>query len=319
MRFAALCLAMGYVAAANASFDLMLLPSSDGKIYRYDPANQVHLGSFGTGGTINATAANPVNGEVAVIREGQASMGYDSSTGALKWASSAGGATSWLGYNSSLNRYDVLAADRYLDTISSNEYVFGPQLAPFTLYQNYIRYDGGSGLAFGIGLASGIVTFARWTGGVILQSSNTTNAAGTTTLSNLLEHDGETYLIGGTGSSFIFSQVIDATGTATSVATANLLNGGLANFDAAQRVYLVKSHTGFYAVGKSSGSANWRVNELINLSANNWYKAGGFETNVAYSAALPSIILAPEPGTMIALGAGLAAILKRRKRSAVSG
>ena len=147
MRILCLLAAMGAITTAFASFDLLLLPSSDGKIHRFDPANQVNLGSFGSGGSIDGTAINPVNGEIAVIRQVIASMCYNPNTGALLWASNGAGTARWLGYNETFNRYDVLADNRYLDTIQSNAYAFGPILAPTNTLQNYIRYDNGSGLA----------------------------------------------------------------------------------------------------------------------------------------------------------------------------
>ena len=316
MRSLCLIAAMCAFSAANASFDLMLLPSSDGKIYRYDPANQVHLGSFGSGGTIDATAVNPINGELVLIRQGAASMGYNPNTGALNWASGGGGGVQWIGYNTALNRYDVLASNRFLDTVAGNEYIFGPSLAPTNTVQNYIRYDNGSGLAFGMDYNAGIITFRRWTNGATLLNSNTQSIGTFNYISNLMQHDLETYVVMSNGSSHMFSQVLSPTTTSAGVFGANFVNATLSGFDIGGRVYLVRSHTGFYAVGKDNSSANWRVNELINLNANNWYNAGGVVTSVAYQAALPSIVLAPEPGSMIALGAGLLAILKRRKRAA---
>lgn len=43
---------------AHASFDLMLIPGNNNRIYRYDPLNNVHLGSYGTQGDSNLIAAD---------------------------------------------------------------------------------------------------------------------------------------------------------------------------------------------------------------------------------------------------------------------
>ena len=209
MRILCLLAAMGAITTAFASFDLLLLPSSDGKIHRFDPANQVNLGSFGSGGSIDGTAINPVNGEIAVIRQGIASMGYNPNTGALLWASNGAGTARWLGYNETFNRYDVLADNRYLDTIQSNAYAFGPILAATPTVQNYIRYDNGSGLALGMDVSSGVLTFRRWTNGTTLVNTNTQTFAAVNFVSNLMQHEAETYLVISNPASHLFSQIVN--------------------------------------------------------------------------------------------------------------
>lgn len=319
MRFVCLGIALGLVSTSFASFDLMLLPSTDGKIYRFDPVNKVHLGSFGSGSQINATAINPTNGQLVAIRDGIATIGYNPHTGETLWGANGGGTANWMGYNSANNRFDILVGSRFLDQIASNTYGYGPPISTTGTLQNYLRYDNGAGLAIGMEYISGTMTYRRWTNGSTPQDQNTVSMASVTMVSNLVEYGSTTQVVLGSGSTFSFMNVNNPTTAFANVSATNMLGGGLTGFDAAGRVYLVKSHTGFYALGKDSASTNWKMFDLLSLGGGNWYNAGGYITNVAYTGALPSIILAPEPGTMAAVGLGLAAILKRRKRVAGSG
>jgi hypothetical protein len=78
---------------------------------------------------------------------------------------------------------------------------------------------------------------------------------------------------------------------------------------------MVNSHTGIYIMGKNVSSSDWRIQNLGIFGSNSLLVNSRVISGLAYHNARPAIIIAPEPGTMVALGLGLAAILRRRKAS----
>lgn len=294
------------VSPAIASFDLMFIPSSDGQIHRYDPENNVRLGSFGLGGTITDMAIEPTTNKLAVIRN-NGSMTYNSSTGALLGVGGADPAAR-LTWNSSLNRFDAFA-QIYLDglQVSPHNYTFGPSIAVSAW--NYLRVGSGA-LTMSRTAAPNFNWFASGLGTPTTVTS--TLFSGLNYASPFLKTVGGLDLVV-MQSPFnaTITQIIAAGPTPTASAMITFTNG----FDFSQPLHMVNSHTGIYVLGKNSTSTDWRIHNVGIYGENVLEINSRVISGLAYHNARPAIIIAPEPGTMVALGLGIAAMLRRRKAS----
>ena len=294
------------VSPAMATFDLMFIPSTDGQIYRYDPENDVRLGNFGLSGPITDMAIDPTTNKLAVIRE-NGSMSYDSSTGALLGVGISD-FRARLTWNSSLNRFDAFAA-RYVDglQVTPHNYSLGPSITVSAW--NYLRVGSGA-LTMSRVAAPTLNWFAYGVGNVT--SSSTTGFTDLTYVSPFLKTVGGLDLfISQTATSASISRIVNAGPTATFSTMLSFSS----EFDFSQPLHMVNSHTGIYIMGKNVSSSDWRIQNLGIFGSNSLLVNSRVISGLAYHNARPAIIIAPEPGTMVALGLGLAAILRRRKAS----
>jgi hypothetical protein len=314
-----------------ASFELMLLPGADGRNYRYDPVNNISLGSYRSGTTVITNIA--------------------ASTAGLAYGSSSSGSAYFVHEYSTGNALPLLNGPN--QPLSTD--ISGNTLYALTGFGTLQRYDlttgsistisfsnfvGGAGVTWRTGTVFGGRYYAagvNGTGNIVLQNINlTTNAVSTaitTTLTagginrlgkmaafrntSFASADGMfVYQTSGTGfNTFRFDINADGsvpTGTPTTTA---LLNFGTANFIPAT----MASHDGFKVVGQDSAVlTNYRINHysfttgILTPQTDTFAATGG--TRTGYELFQPALIVAPEPGTMIALGLGLAGIMRRRTR-----
>ena len=294
------------VSPAMASFDLMFIPSTDGQIHRYDPENDVRLGNFGLGTPITDMAIDPTTNKLAVIRS-NGSMSYNSSTGALLGVGTMDSSAK-LTWNSSLNRFDAFA-ESFMDglQVSPHIYTFGPQVAGPSW--NYLRVGSGA-----LTLSRVAAPTLNWyaSGAGTVTSSAATGFTGLTYVSPFLKTVGGLDLVlTQTSSSALLSVVVNAGPTAALPSIFSFTS----EFDFSQPLHMVNSHTGVYVMGKNASSADWRIQNYGIFGTSIVQVNSRVISGLAYHNARPAIIIAPEPGTMVALGLGLAAMLRRRKAS----
>jgi hypothetical protein len=309
-----------------ASFELMLLPGADGRNYRYDPVNNISLGSYRTGVTaITNIAASTAGLSYGSISTGSAYFVHEYSTG---------------------NALQLLNGP--LQPLSTD--ISGNTLYALTAFGMLQRYDLTTGgiasttLASGVTWRTGTVLGNRYyaagvngTGNIVLQNINLTTNAVSTAITTTLPVAGLTRLgkmaafrntsfasgegmfvyqtSGGGFNTLRFDINADGsvpTGTPT---TSALLNFATTNFIPAT----MASHDGFKVVGQDSAVlTNYRINHysfttgILTPQTDTFAATGG--TRTGYELFQPALIVAPEPGTMIALGLGLAGIMRRRTR-----
>ena len=302
----------------------MFLPGIDGRMHRHDPVNQISLGSYfaSTGHAINTVytggtvlSATPIG---SAVRE------HNYSTGNL---------------NSIRN---LFTSGKALDTYGSNILMLTNGVARMfnssntqvssKLLDNTISWQTGvrSGNYFHlIGTSpSNLLTFQSWNlvTNVLGTAIVTTTQLGTTSIGAAAEafNSGNNarklaFISSVTGASVnLISQELNTDGSFINTPSTITLP---TTFSMARMMPAVlRGHTGVYVVGDdSSGSTTARISRLdFN---------GSFLTAYAYTIAAPggglsqtsgffqpAIVVAPEPASVVAIGAGLAALLRRRKK-----
>lgn len=295
---------------ASASFDVLLQGDYDanqfGHIDRYDPVSRVYLGSFQVGFTLPEHMVTDVARSIVYVRTSinQVQM-YNYSTGALLESLTLNGSQLCLSDDGTF-LYSLSGGQlRGVNVYSGNG------VTPLTL--SGLGTDTG-GFAFtpnGLILAADN-TNARYrlfnsTGGLIFNNSYLGGVTDVEQVS-LNRNDGF--------STYSYMGITNLTDSTFNTFVTTTLNSP-ATVDSgsffAQLTGVVSAHEGHYLIGTNISSPTSLIAQRRTYAG---VAASQFTLSQTTSALGGSaIVLAPEPGTMIALGAGVLALLKRRKKA----
>lgn len=312
MKFSLLVMLGGISGSALASFDLMLVQEATPtggllRVHRVDPANGVSLGSFFIGPESRGMAASLARRELYTTDINGNLRTYDYSTGAFKS----------MRYIGMTNVYDfVLANDgnRLL-------YVNG---------SNTVRsFDLNTGSVSTL-LTDGAASFVKVTqtpNGDLYLCQNEIGSLKRYMPSgpNYILMSTETYagvqvgqmafVPGTTGTNGILYYGSYNNGVGYNITSnGNFIFGNGWNYTPpghANVTSVSRSHVGAYFAGLDTGGTLTRISEVdaegYMIRTNTFSGINGGVKTIA-------IVLAPEPGSVLALGAGLAILLRRRKR-----
>lgn len=297
---------------SSASFDLVMVADNIGsfngpvpaKIHRYDGDSGVYLGSFNAGfSAINDLAVNKDAGELYALSIGRLNV-FDYNTGSLKRSFTTGGAAAKF-FNGKLyrasgsNLSEVNLATGATTSVVS--WVNSINDFAFTGNGSYALFNASVGVLQGYssaGVAGTPLTatgFATSDPRLSMEGGSMTNfyVAGPSTTS-------------ATTTSFRHLS-LSASGNLTLLASATFSTTFITTFEDVH-----EAHAGTWLYGKNSTG----VNSLYRMYSS-WPSGGDtvFATPQVTTAGPIAVVLAPEPGTMIALGAGALALLRRRKKS----
>jgi hypothetical protein len=318
--FLAACSAL-CLSSAFASFDMMLMPSFTNRINRYDPANGVSLGGF------NANSARLITIDQA---QGRAFV-YDSANSRIRGynynsgesfgvSASISGVTS-LDYHAGSNRVFALnSGGLFFATPGSGALNSFVTLGSGTTWQTtvvsgnvitafgnsgtgnivYESYNCTTGASVGSGSTTGIVLASTAIGKpTFFASPNAPNGFYAFTYVNL------------TGGVTVGRSSVNALGAAGLVTGFSL--SGFASGTVMPSA--VPAHGGFFLVGQSAttatdtlvrkmDNASTFTAEYTNTISGTTFTAGPYQA---------ANVVAPEPGSMIALGLGVAALVRKRR------
>lgn len=332
MRSVALGCGLLFGVFAHASFDMMLIANGgDNRIYRYDPENNVAPGSFSvTGPMYDIVAAQPlnevyvlsrnINGAAAIIR-------HDYNTGAYKGVVNLGGSfgtprkVTMTGLGELLVSYDR-------DVVRYNP-LTGAQIGTSLFYSDRTFFYSG-GAAF---LANGRYTLVGETDGSVwtndfmmtFTSSNVQTQSLVASTSASL-HSYTDITANASGSAMILSEVLNANNIMYRLYNASTTGVELTN------ISLNLGGTGLTANGSEWGHAG-RAYMIYHGSVNGNLSVIPFDTNLGQFGQSQvvsgftnatnfyrgsAMIVAPEPGSLLAFVAGAAMLLRRRARSAAT-
>lgn len=305
------CVLVAAAPAAHASFELMMaLDRTDKVVHRYDPFTGVYLGSFGSG-----IIQNPLgmvidqNSQTAFILQNRPASGQDYITR--------------LNYNTGefLGTFQLFSSNANSIGLTNNGQFMCSVIAPDV---SLINSTGGeaawvtSPVGVTAGAYSGIAqdihgtVYAVTDNGVIYGWTNPFTTNGARPLVSLgaptaLASRGQlaargNWIAAGNQNTLVYARTVASGGF-------NLTSGVSTPYTNVRGVAIGHENM-MYAAGQtgvSVGSIS-RYDQFGNFAGS--FGAGQLKDPIALS-----VVVAPEPGTMAALGLGLAALLKRRRKA----
>ncbi len=292
--------------SANASFEMMLIADNgsglgQGHIKRFDPENGVYLGEFGRGfmGQITGMCLDQANGKIYVAET-------TGSYAAINEFDYSTGARTRVLYSAS--------PYRIVGMFINNGELFG--FDPFPTNSLLFGYDLNTSASFyvqSVGI-SNVRDAAVVNGKVRVASAAGISSFALATPSALTVDVSGDFSAVSAGRWQSFSGTVN--GTLSARTTGSIIQyGNDATFTASgTKIAIGQSHDAVYTLYNSSAGVfnvarNGSWNPYPNYS--NTVVANGYLTNPVDMA----IVVAPEPGSMIALGAGVLALVRRRKSS----
>ncbi len=326
LRFLAMSLLISVGGAAQASFEMMMFVDGN-RIVRYDPENRIQLGSFGAGelGTYTGAqiAADPTNhGVVAALNGDGTIRRFNAFTGRYLGALSVGVNPF---YGNGPMRFEVLNNGNFLiagyigggteqvSRIYSG--TTGAQLvdmSPFgAAYWALDSVQGSDGNIYTLNRINNAGTYSFYTfcytssGGYL--GANGLGSSSDASRFRAIGRSGNRILITG---NFQYAAVSHANGvfqTLTYVSWSTWSNPGVTG-----DIVWAHSRNHLHEVrDNGGGSFTNRVNHYDPMT--NYMGQGAIDLPYTTSLGSMTIITAPEPGTMAALGLGLVALLRRRR------
>lgn len=312
--------------AALASFDMLMMPSiSSGRINRYDPINNVSLGSFNGGTAARLITINQATNRAFVYDTGVnrlrsfnyntgeilggnlssasiISMDYHAPSNRL-WHITSTGISRWetsVAFTTSVQTNTASFSAQSGTLINDSVYaVFGLNATNQIVVNNYNASTG----AFISAITTPVAVQA---GSRLGQATNfLASAAGNTPYAAVTYRDSS-------GNPFIYRSGYNA----SNVVIFDIGSQALTGYNAANVTpALVRGHEGFFVVGQDSTTGTLtRIQQFDNSGAFGLVQNTTM-TGATYSAGAYQVanVVAPEPTSMIALGLGLIAIAKRRR------
>lgn len=304
-------LSIGLCASAHASFDLILVADNTGsfsgpttsKVHRYDGDTGVYLGYFDAGlNPIQDLAVNGATNEAFVATANGVNV-YNISTGALKRQIGTGNSGALKMYNGELYRASTNQLFRVNQTTGASTLIKNWSHAlddfVFTTFGSYVLYNRALGDAEGFS-SSGVA-------GTSFSSPSFGGSTGRMAMDGL--NPNLMYLMGDAPAPNVGIHYSGVTAAGTfSMASSSWTSAFFQSF-----IDIAPSHTGYWMYGNTGGT-----NERFLVRMNSGIGAGGdhfFKTPQVTNAGQIAIVLAPEPGSLLAVGIGIAAMLKRKKKS----
>lgn len=310
--------------SAMASFELMYLPSiTDGAVYRYDPVNRVRMGQinninapvnvFYTGGALGLVDSNTTGNHLfdfnTGINEGFVNSSQFSSISVDGTTVSHASGSTFI----SMATTGGSVGSTALSTTTSQ--FSGARLSNGNLFTLSNDTSGVRGSLFSssgalihtiVGLAS--LTRTVNSNIVLDTTSNGTQVA-------------RVFLRDTAGTMRVLAFSLGTTGT-TITGSSNFVVGSL-TYASTSTLSLSRAHGGYYLVGADASSPTsatrftlYNNNGVLGSVQSSWIESmNTHNTALIYGV---SNVVAPEPGPMLALGVGVATLLRRKRKSSRS-
>ncbi len=324
MKLLALLSYLAISGSVAASFDMMYIPDAGGSIvHRFDPVNRVYLGSINAPSRM--ASGNNSSSRLAVCETGSLPYFVNGYTGEFQTSTTgasaqtihlkAAGNELLASSGAVLRRYDPVSA-----ALISSAGVSG------TMFAQSIAEIGGSRIAV-LGTTANGITLQTYSSTLGFLSEtlliSSANAASSAALSSMA------FVTLGGASHVVFTyrnssnQVslarVAMTGGITPGATSQEVLSGFSTTSALTTTSVMAGHGGsFFIVGQGTTSTISRVIQGYIVPGIATFTTQNY-TTTAFVAPVGgywsgSNVVAPEPGSMIAIGAGILGLLRRRRK-----
>lgn len=325
---------LGVAASVFASFDLMLIPGSDGRVYRYDPVNRIQLGSFTSSSQNNYVAADNSGTAMVGFISGSAFRSYNYSNGELNGLISA---------VSTARSVNLLNGFMYVQTSTQvRKYnavtgaLAGTQTLNATSTWRTAALSNGYLIAVGTDTAN-VISMQSINLSTFTLSNSVTTTATTTASTDLGKAAVAINAITGAmrlGFSYISSGVplfaqmsLGANGDLNTSSYTNFSLNGAGGFNASSVMpAAVAGHSGLFIVGADFTSPtntmridHWDMGSNLIFNNSSTITAPGGTFGAPGGSWHPANVVAPEPGAWLGIGLGMTGLGlcrgRRRRRS----
>lgn len=305
---------------AHASFDLMLLPDqATGRILRFDPINQVQLGSLNVHSAPKAVAAKS-GSPYAYSTNNQGGVKFDYSTGERLTAVTFPDGPISLNHDGS-RVFETIGSSLVYRYDANLGYLGNFTAGPITNTMALQQYGSARIIALGLNSSGDLVaanfdttTFAQVGPTIMLVAAANYLAGSFVNGMSFVNGSGMLAYRASDSSTKLLRVNLDANMGASSTTAGATVSGYATATNSTATV--LAGHTGFFVVGTNNSGTGTYISEFVNPS-------GGVSSVYTLNGVLMPAgrwrganIVAPEPGTMIALGAGVLALFRRRKKAA---
>ena len=304
---------------AHASFDLMLLPDqATGRILRFDPINQVQLGSLNVHSASKAVAAKS-GSRFAYSTNDQGGVKFDYSTGERFNAVTFPDGAISLNHDGS-RVYETIGSSFVYRYDANLGYLGNFTAGPIVNTMAVQQYGNARIIALGLNSSGDLVaanfdttSFTQVGPTIMLVAAANYLAGSNVNGMSFVNGSGMLAYRASDASTRLLRVNLDANMGASSTTTAPIVTGYATSTSSTATV--VAGHTGFFVVGTNLSGTGTYISEYVNPN-------GGVSSVYTLNGVLmptgrwrAANIVAPEPGTMIALSAGVLALLRRRKKT----
>ncbi len=304
---------------AHASFDLMLLPDqATGRILRFDPINQVQLGSLNVHSASKAVAAKS-GSRFAYSTNDQGGVKFDYSTGERFNAVTFPDGAISLNHDGS-RVYETIGSSFVYRYDANLGYLGNFTAGPIVNTMAAQQYGSARIIALGLNSSGDLVaanfdttSFTQVGPTIMLVAAANYLAGSNVNGMSFVNGSGMLAYRASDASTRLLRVNLDANMGASSTTTAPIVTGYATSTSSTATV--VAGHTGFFVVGTNLSGTGTYISEYVNPN-------GGVSSVYTLNGVLmptgrwrAANIVAPEPGTMIALSAGVLALLRRRKKT----
>lgn len=322
LRSAILCASLVIVAAAQASYELLAIPAADNTLRRIDPLSGTSLGSINLPAGTRSVELDGATGNGYALA-GEWLHRFDYSTGERRGAWRLGPGFVDIALSEDGTRLHAMTPTN-LTTLSTTTFsvLSATAIGSFVTITGSVTRFGPNRLAMSEDYNTGSSLFSLTkvvdsTSGAITGTYSSANGVANPGVNGkvasvLLPTGQRRVVVASRGPSHTIVNTTVFSAAGTNGISSNFLNSNF-SLSGGRAVSAVASHGGFYLIGPGL-SGGTRIEEyegssLALISARNY----AFDLPTGFFG--PAAVIAPEPGTMLAFGAGLAGLIARRRRA----